>query len=162
GRGAGGGVRVGLRLGAGRLGGGGAAGIASATRLLDFPLRGPDGVLAPLNETLARTYTRMSSEDYSALGPLGIVALLVASAIAFIAYVRRRADARHLALASTLPCFLVLISATPTWTPLLIRFFLIPTAVAAPTLAWLFTGSAAIAACVGVAIVTVSLPVCLQ
>ena len=138
---------------------GGAAVIAGATGLLGFPLRGAGGALAPLNESLARTYTRISNEDYSALGPLGIVAMLAASAIAVTAYVRRRADARHLALACALPCFLVLISATTAWTPLLIRFFLVPVALAAPLLAWLFPGRAAIAAYAAVAAVTVSLTV---
>ena len=138
---------------------GGAALIAATTRLLGFPLRGAGGALPPLNETLARTYTRISNEDYSALGPLGIVALLAASAIAVTAYLRRRADARHLALACALPCFLVLISATTTWTPLLIRFFVVPAALAAPLLAWLVPGRAAIAAYAAVAAVTVSLTV---
>jgi hypothetical protein len=138
---------------------GAAALIAAATSVLGFPLRGPDGALHPLNESLARTYTRISNEDYSALGPLGIVALLAASAIAVTAYVRRRADARHLALACALPCFLVLISATTAWTPLLIRFFVVPVALAAPLLAWLFPGRAAIAAYAAMAAVTASLTV---
>ena len=138
---------------------GGAALIADATSLLGFPLRGPGGALHPLNESLARTYTRISNEDYSALGPLGIVSLLAASAIAVTAYLRRRADGRHLALACALPCFLVLISATTAWTPLLIRFFAVPVALAAPLLAWLFPGRAAIAAYAAVAAVTVSLTV---
>ena len=51
------------------------------------------------------------ASDYSAFGPLGIVAVVVASAVAVVAYLRRRADARHLALACALPIFLVLISA---------------------------------------------------
>ena len=79
--------------------------------------------------------------------------------IAVTAYLRRRADARHLALACALPCFLVLISATTTWTPLLIRFFVVPAALAAPLLAWLVPGRAAIAAYAVVAALTVSLTV---
>ena len=133
--------------------------IADATGWLGFPLRGPGGTLGPLNETLARTYTRFSSDDYSALGPLAIVSLLAASVIAVIAYLRRRADARHLALACALPCFLVLISATTAWTPFLIRFFTVPAALAAPLLAWLFPGRATIAAYAVVAAVMVSLTI---
>ena len=137
----------------------GAALIADATGWLGFPLRGPNGALAPLNESLAHTYTRISSSDYSALGPLAIVALIAASLIAVIAYVRHRADARHLALACALPCFLVLISATTSWTPFLIRFFTVPAVLAAPLLAWLFRGRATIAAYAAVGALTVSLTV---
>ncbi len=137
----------------------GAALVADATGRLGFPLRGPGGALAPLNDVLAMTYTRFSSSDYSALGPLGIVAVLAASLIAAIAYLRRRADARHLALACALPCFLVLISATTSWTPLLIRFFGVPVALAAPLLAWLFRGRATTAAYAAVAAVTAALTV---
>jgi hypothetical protein len=79
--------------------------------------------------------------------------------IAVTAYVRRRADARHLALACALPCFLVLMSATTAWTPLLVRFFVVPAAVGAPLLAWLFAGRATILAYGTVAVVTASLTV---
>ena len=85
--------------------------------------------------------------------------MLAASLIAVIAYLRHRADARHLALACALPCFLVLISAATSWTPFLIRFFAVPVVLAAPLLAWLFSGRATIAAYAVVAAVTVSLTV---
>jgi hypothetical protein len=153
------GARVALPFFAPLLVLGGAALIADATRRLGFPLRGPDGALAPLNDSLAKTYTRLSSDDYSALGPLGIVAVLAASLIAVVAYLRRRADARHLALAFALPCFLVLISAATSWTPFLVRFFTVPVVLAAPLLAWLFPGRAAIAAYAVVAALTVSLTI---
>ena len=137
----------------------GAALIADATDWLGFPLRGPNGGLAPLNESLSHTYTRISSSDYSAFGPLATVALTAACLIAMIAYVRHRADTRQLALACTLPCFLVLISASTSWTPFLIRFFTVPAVLAAPLLAWLFRGRATIAAYAAVGALTVSLTV---
>lgn len=153
------GARVALPFFAGLLVLGGAALIAAVTSWLGFPLRGPTGALAPLNQSLAHTYTRISNGDYSAWGPLGIVAFLAASVIAAVAYGRRRADARHLALACALPCFLVLISVTTAWTPLLMRFFVVPAALGAPLLAWLVPGRAAIAAYAVVAAVTVTLTV---
>ena len=153
------GTRVALPFFAGLLVLGGAALLADATRLLGFPLRGPGGALAPLNELLGHTYTRISNGDFSAWGPLGIVAQLAASLIAVTAYARRRADMRHLALACALPCFLVLMSITTLWTALLIRFFAVPAALGAPLLAWLFAGRATTAAYAAVAAVTVSLTV---
>jgi hypothetical protein len=153
------GARVALPFFAPLLVLGGALLIAEATGWLGFPLRGANGALAPLNESLAHTYTRVSSADFSALGPLGIVTLLAAIAIAVIAYLGHRADGRHLAFAAALPCFLVLMSAFTAWTPQLIRFFAIPVALAAPLLAWLFRGRATIAAYGAVAALTVSLTV---
>ena len=133
--------------------------IADITGWLGYPLRGPNGILGALDESLAHTYTRVSSSDYSALGPLAIVTLLVASVIATIAYIRRRADARQLALACALPCFLVLISLSTTWTSFLIRFFTVPAALAAPLLAGLIRGRATTAAYGAVAALTISLTV---
>lgn len=153
------GARAALPFVAGLLVLGGAALIADATRALDFPLRGAGGALAPLDATLGHAYTRIANGDYSALGPLGIVALVAASLLAMTAYLRHRADGRHMALACSLPCFLVLMSLTTAWTPLLIRFFLVPTALAAPLLATLFASRATTAAYAAVAAVTVSLTV---
>ena len=153
------GARVGLPFVAPLLVLAGAALIADATGWLGFPLRGPNGALAPLNESLARTYTRVSSSDYSAMGPLAIVALIAASLIATIAYFRHRADARHLALACSVPCFLVLIMVTTSWTPFLIRFFTVPVVLSAPLLAWLVRGRATIAAYAIVGALTVTLTV---
>ncbi|HEX4519432.1 MAG TPA: glycosyltransferase 87 family protein [Gaiellaceae bacterium] len=137
----------------------GAALIADVTGWLGFPLRGPNGALGPLNASLGLTYTRVSSSDYSALGPLAVAAVIVASAIAVVAYLRGRADSRHLVLACAAPCFLVLISATTSWTSFLIRFFTVAAVVAAPLFAWLFPGRAATVAFAVVACLTVSLTV---
>ena len=153
------GARIAVPFFAGLLVLGAAALIADVTGWLGFPLRGANGALAPLNESLAHTYTRISSSDYSALGPLAMVAVVSASLIAVVAYSRRRADARHLALACALPCFLVLISLSTSWTPFLVRFFTIPAALAAPLLAWLFPGRAAIAAYGAVAALAITLTV---
>src|SRR5439155_5613820 len=87
---------------------------------------------------LSRTYTRIANEDYSALGPVGIVALLAASIGTVWSCWRRTADMRHLALACALPSFLVIVSLSTFWNPFLIRFFLVPVALAAPLLARLF------------------------
>ena len=43
-----------------------------------FPIRGPGGSIGPLEEDLNQEYGRISNEDYSAFGPVGIVALLAA------------------------------------------------------------------------------------
>jgi hypothetical protein len=152
-------ARVALPFFAGLLVLAGAALIADATRLIGHPLRGPAGALGPLDDSLSHAYTRISNGDYSALGPLGIVTLIAAPLVAVAAYLRRRADARHLALACTLPCFLVLVAATTVWTPLAIRFFVVPAALAAPLLAWLFAGRATIAAYAVVGAITVSLTI---
>jgi hypothetical protein len=153
------GARVALPFFAPLLVLGSAAVIADLTGVLGFPLRGPHGALGPLDEVLARTYTRFSSDDYSALGPLGIVAVLVASVVAAVVYAKRRADVRHLALACSFPCFLVLIAATTGWTPFLVRFFIVPAVLAAPLIGWLVPGRAAIAAYAIVGAVTVSLTI---
>ena len=141
-----------LVLGAGAL-------LVVATRQLGFPLRGPGGALVPVEENLSQTYGRISNEDFSAFGPLAIVAMLAASALAIVAYVRRRADARHLALALALPWFLVVISAETFWSAFLIRFFVVPVVFTAPLLARLFRGRATVAAYFIVAAITVTLTV---
>ncbi len=138
---------------------GGAALLAFGARRLGFPIRGPGGILGPLEANLSETYTRISNEDYSAFGPLGIVALVAASVLTFAAYVRRRVDARHLALACALPSFLLLISLSTSWNPFLIRFFAIPVVLAAPLLARLLHGRATTAAYVVVATLTVALTI---
>jgi hypothetical protein len=153
------GTRVALPFFCGLLVLGGAASIAYATHLLGYPLRGPHGVLGPLNDVLSHTYTRVSTSDYSALGPIGIVAILAASILAVAAYVRGRADGRHLALACALPCFLVLLAASTLWSPVSARFFTVPAALAAPLCAFLFTGRTATAAYALVAALTVSLTI---
>ena len=94
-------------------------------------------LLGPLDANLNETYTRFANEDYSAYGPVGIVALLAAAVLAIVGYVRGRADMRHLALATALPVFLVLVSAGSVWVPFLIRYFLLPAVLTAPLMALL-------------------------
>src|SRR5262249_21701695 len=66
---------------------GGAAVIAFITDRWGYPIRGADGVLRPLEENLNQVYTHISNEDYSAFGPVGIVALILAIALATRAFV---------------------------------------------------------------------------
>ncbi len=137
--------------------GGGAALVAWGARRWGFPIRGPGGLLGPLDTNLNETYTRFANEDYSAYGPVGIVALLAAAVLAVRAFVRGRADMRHLALASALPVFLVLISLGSVWVPFLIRYFLLPAVLTAPLLALLLRSRAMAAAWLVVAVVSIGL-----
>lgn len=138
---------------------GGAAVVAFVADLWGFPIRGPDGLLGPLNEILNLEYTRFAAENYSAFGPLGIVSLVAASLLAVRAYRVREADVRHLALASALPVFLILVSLTVRWHPFLLRFFLVPAVLVAPLLAYLFRSRATTAAYAGMAALTVGLTI---
>ncbi len=124
-----------------------------------LPIRGPAGILAPLDANLNEVYTRFANEDFSAYGPLGIVALLLAAVLAVRAYRARRADARFLVLASAFPGFLILLSLQVWWAPFLIRFFTIPAALAAPLLALLFTNRATTTAYLAVAALTIGLTI---
>ena len=60
---------------------GGAAVLALITDRWGFPIRGAGGILRPVNENLNQIYTHISNEDYSAFGPVGIVALILAIAL---------------------------------------------------------------------------------
>jgi hypothetical protein len=130
---------------------GGAALVAFVAGVWGFPIRGPEGILGPLSDILHLEYTRFANENYSAFGPLGIVALLVATALAVRAFVAHRTDARQLVLASALPVFLILVSLQVRWHPFLLRFFLVPAVLTAPLLAHLFRSRSATAAYVVVA-----------
>ena len=134
---------------------GGAAVVAFIARRWGFPIRGPGGLLGPLEANLNEEYGRIANEDYSAYGPVAIVALLAAGALTLRAYAARRVDARHLVLACALPVFLVLVSLTAVWVPFLIRYFLIPAVLAAPLLARLFRSRATTAAYLGVAAISI-------
>jgi len=125
---------------------GGAAVVAFGARAWGFPIRGPGGILGPLDSNLNEVYTRFANEDYSAYGPIGIVALLAAAVLTVRAFALRRVDARHLVLAAALPTFLVLVALNATWVPFLIRYFLLPAVLTAPLLARLFRGRATTAA----------------
>ena len=122
-----------------------------------FPIRGPKGILAPLNQILGLQYTRFAHEDYSAFGPLGIVALVAAMVLAVWAYEARRAELPHFLLALPMPLFLILVARTVAWNPFLLRFFLVPAALVAPLLARLFQSQSRTAAYMVVAALTVGL-----
>jgi MFS family permease len=138
---------------------GGAAVVAFIARRWGFPIRGPGGLLGPLEENLNEEYGRIANEDYSAYGPVGIVALLAAGAITLRAYAARRVDARHLVLACALPVFLILVSLTAVWVPFLIRYFLIPAVIAAPLLARLFRTRGTTAAYLVVAAISIGVTI---
>ena len=138
---------------------GGAGAIAWVAGKWGFPLRGSNGILTPLEENLNEEYGRISNEDYSAFGPVGIVALIAATVLAVVAYVTRRADVRQLALACAIPSFLVLVALDTVWNPFLIRFFLVPAVLAAPLLAWLFSSRLVTVAFVVAAGLTVGLTI---
>ena len=115
---------------------GGAAVLALITDRWGFPIRGAGGILRPVNENLNQIYTHISNEDYSAFGPVGIVALILAIAATLWLWVRRRVDARHellLRLRSRVPRLRVARprSACPARS-------LLPAGLAAPLMALLF------------------------
>ena len=134
-----------------------ASALAIVARRWGFPIRGPGGVVTALDIDLNEQYTRIANEDYSAFGPVGIVALVAAAALAVRAFATRRADIRHLALALALPFFLAAISLSSTWVPFLIRYFTLPAVLTAPLLAALFRSRLAGAAYLLVATVSVAL-----
>jgi len=89
---------------------------------------------------------RTASEDYSAFGPIGIVAILGVSVLTIWDTVRGRADLRQLALALAFPVFFVLVSLYLVFNIFVTRFLLVPVALTAPLFARLFKGRAEIAA----------------
>jgi hypothetical protein len=133
--------------------------LAFVARRWGFPIRGPGGVVEPINASLNKQYTHIANPYFSAFGPVGIVALLAATALTIWAYAVRRVDRRHLVLAAALPCFLVLVSLQTTWNPYLTRFFLVPAVLAAPLLALLLRGRATRVAYLVVAALTVGLTI---
>jgi hypothetical protein len=136
---------------------GGGGGIAFLAARMGFPIRGPRGILAPLDGGLDEVYTRIDNENYAAFGPLGIVAIVAAIVLTVRAVAARRVDARRLALACALPSFLVFMSLGTSWSPYLTRFFLVPLVLTAPLLASLFRGRATTAAYLVVASLAIGL-----
>lgn len=57
----------------------------------------------------------VANEDVSGFGPLGI-GLVVVSAVTIVAFVRRKTDIGHFALACALPVFLVALALTASTT----------------------------------------------
>jgi hypothetical protein len=109
--------------------------IAYLARDWGYPVRGPGGIIGGLN--------RVSNEDDSAFGPLGAVALLGVPVVFLAAFLRRKADARKLALAATFPLFLVLLCLQAKWNEFLPRFLVVPVLLVAPLLATFITRRAA-------------------
>lgn len=102
----------------------------------------PDAVEAP---------NRRSSEDFSGFGPLGAIVLVAGIALALTSVTRRQRDAARLALAATLPGFLVILALTSRYNPWLSRFLIVPVALTMPLAAPLFRRRATALAIVAVA-----------
>jgi hypothetical protein len=111
--------------------------VAWASRQWGHPVRGHYGNIGPQN--------RKASEDYSAFGPIGAVAILGVSAVTIWDFARRRDDLRRLALALAFPVFFVLVSLYLAFNIFVTRFLLVPVALTAPLFGRLFRGRAEIA-----------------
>ena len=96
---------------------------------------------------------RTANEDYSAFGPVGAVMLLGSSLLAIGLYVARRVDLRYLALALSLPVFLVLLGVDLSYNAFLSRFLLIPAFLAAPLFGLILSSRAATASLLAAAAV---------
>jgi hypothetical protein len=107
------------------------------------PLRLPHGIVGPLNHG--------ANEDKSAFGPVGSVLLLAVPILTVVAFARGRADARRVALAASVPLFLILLVLQAKWNEFLTRFMVVPAVLAAPLLAYLFSRRLATVAYVAVA-----------
>jgi Glycosyltransferase family 87 len=121
-------------------------------RLVHLPINPADAT----SQTFFWTVNRLASEDFAGYGPLGIL-LLAAVAVTVLGAVRRRADARRVALALALPVFVVLLMLQVSYYDFLTRFLLVPVALTVPLLAMFFRRAAAGAAILAVAAVTVFL-----
>jgi hypothetical protein len=111
--------------------------VAWGSRRWGHPVRGKYGNLGGMNRT--------ASEDYSAFGPIGIVAVLGVSLLTIWDAARRRADLRQLALALAFPVFVALVSLYLVFNIFVTRFLLVPVALTAPLFGRLFRGRAEIA-----------------
>jgi hypothetical protein len=122
--------------------------VAFFARDWGFPVRGPGGNVGGLNRSI----------DGSAFGPVGAVVLIGVPLVTMVAYVSRRVDVRHLALAFAFPLFLVGLSESQ-FNFYLPRFLLVPAALSAPLFARLFGNRASTAAYLVVASLVVGLVV---
>jgi hypothetical protein len=113
-------------------------------RLVGLPVR-ISGYAGGLNRT--------ANEDVSAFGPLGTLALLGMPPLVVAWALRRRVGRDALLLALALPSFVVLVGLTASYNPFLTRFVLVPAALTAPLLAYLFSSRAVSAALLAVAAV---------
>jgi hypothetical protein len=94
------------------------------------PIRRPKGIVGPLNHG--------SNEDTSAFGPLGAVLMYALPLLTIAAVARGRFDARRVALAASVPLFLLLLVLESKWNEFLTRFLVVPVVLGAPLLAYLF------------------------
>jgi len=123
--------------------------VAFLARIANIPVESHIGPTGSINRT--------ANEDYSAFGPLGAVALVAASVLAVVAWHRRRAGPRELALVGAYPVFVVLLALESSFNVFQTRFLLVPVALAAPLFGRLFrfraagVAALAVAAVVGVA-----------
>jgi hypothetical protein len=114
--------------------------VAWLARQYGSPLRGGLGNVGNLNRAVGG----------AVFGPVGAVVFLGVPILTLVEYVRRRVDARHVALASAVPLFYLLVSLT-TFNYFLTRFLLVPAALTAPLFARLFRRGAETAAYLAVA-----------
>ena len=94
------------------------------------PIRRPKGIVGPLNSG--------SNEDTSAFGPLGAVLMYALPLLTIAAVARGRFDARRVALAASVPLFVLLLVLESKWNEFLTRFLVVPVVLGAPLLAYLF------------------------
>ncbi len=122
--------------------------VAWLARRWGSPVRGSLGNVGDLNRTT----------NGSVFGPVGAVVFLGVPILTMLDYARRRVDARHLALAASVPIFFVLLS-FETFNYFMTRFLLVPAALSAPLFARLFRGRTETAAYLAVAALVVGLVV---
>ncbi len=94
------------------------------------PIRRPKGIVGPLNHG--------ANEDTSAFGPVGAVLMYALPMLTIAAVARGRFDARRVALAASVPLFLLLLVLESKWNEFLTRFLVVPVVLGAPLLAYLF------------------------
>ena len=109
-------------------------GIASLARSWGFPVRGHGGNVGGVVRTA----------QGAVFGPVGATAFLGIPFVTLAAFVRRRADWRHLVLAAAVPLFYILLG-HEIYNYFMTRFLLVPAALVAPLFA-LFLASRAVAA----------------
>ncbi len=115
------------------------------------PIRGSHGAIGGM--------IRVANEDRSGFGPIGSLLLLGLPLLAIVAFVRRRGDARLLALGLSVPCFIGLLVLMSKYNAFLSRFVMVPVVLAAPVMALLFRRRATTAALALVASIAAGLTI---
>ena len=119
-------------------------GIAALARSWGFPVRGHGGNVGGVVRTA----------QGAVFGPVGAVAFLGIPFLTLAAYVRRRADWRHLVLAAAVPVFYILLG-HEIYNYFMTRFLLVPAALVAPLFALFLARRAVAAAFLAVAAIAV-------